>query len=433
MTAVRALPAGPASALWRTPWPALWLAVAYCTFSTRDIELGPVPGKFLVTALAIGMWVWHRRAQPVPWRAALLAFALGFAALGFVVALMRDVLGHDVQQLGLRAAAEEGSRFVYLLLALPLIDWARTRGGSWADVWLWPVAALAALTWVLYAVDLGGVEFDGSGRVGPLQGDIARDPLTGTFRAFMVTDVLFIPALVLLFARLHADPRRPVDAALGALVVGAVVLSHTRGIWLGVVAGCAVALFARLLLERPRARVVLPFVALGFVVVLVALAVPTVVRPMVDAVSGGTAEQSAGSRLEQAPELLDGARDNPIVGAGLGGVLPSGYRRSDDTPWSFELTYLQLLFQGGIVGLCLLAWLPAVVLRDTVRRLLAGDGREHAVSRTAGIGSLVGLLVAYAGNPYLTTSAGTLALAIAVTGCAAGVAPREAGAPRQLQ
>lgn len=434
MNAFLARPAASPSALWCSPWPLLWLAVLYCTLSTRDLELGPVPVKFLVTALALGVWFWRRPPESAPWQAPLLAFGLGFPAFGFLVAFGRDLLGDDVQQLGLRAAAEEGSRFVYLLLALPLMDWARTRRGprSAAAVWLWPVAVLAAITWALYVVHLAGVEFDGSGHVGPFQGDIARDPITGTFRAFMVTDVLFIPALVLLFARMHVNPRQGADAALAVLILGAVFLSHTRGIWLGVIAGCGVAMLLRLLIERPRVRVVMPFAAIALVLVLAALAVPTVAPPIIDAFTGGQAEQSVSARLEQAPQLLDGFRSHPALGAGLGGVLPNGYRRSEDAPWSFELTYLQLLFQGGIVGIGLLAWLPAVVLRDAVRRLIAGVSGVIAVSLVMGIGSLVGLLIAYAGNPYLTTSAGTLALAIAVTACAAGLMPRAAGEPRQI-
>ncbi len=432
MTARRSLPVGSPSTLWRSPWPLLALAVAYCTLSTRDIELGPVPVKFLVTALALGVWIWHRRAQPVPWRTPLLVFGLGFPAFGLAVALTRDLLGDDSQRLGLRAAAEEASRFGYVLLAIPLIDWSHRQNARAAtSIWLWPVAALAALTWGLYALHLAGVGFDGSGRVGPLQGDISPDPITGTFRAFMVTHVLFIPALVLLFARLHAGPRRVSDAVLAGVIVGGVFLSHSRGIWLGVIVACAVAMLLRLVLERPEMRIGLPFAAIAVVLLLAALAVPTALRPVTEAFTGGDAEVSASLRLEQAPELLHGFAAHPVIGAGMGGVLASGYQRSAEAPWSFELTYLQLLFQGGLVGFGLLAWLPFVVLRDAVRRVLGGVPSEVAVSLVAGIGAVVGLLVAYAGNPYLTTSAGALALAIGVTGCAAAAARRQAdaGAP----
>jgi hypothetical protein len=436
VTAVRAWPGTPAAALWRSPWPSLRLAVAYCSLSTQDVQIGPSPGKFVVTALALGLWVWHRRREAVAWRTPLLAVGILFPALGVLVAGVRDLLGDSAQQLGLRAAAEEASRFVYLLLAIPLVDWARTQPSPRAAsrIWLLPAAALAALTWGLYVADVAGVRFDGGGGFGPFQGDISRDPLSRTFRAFMVTDVVFIPAFVLLFARLHANPRRGSDAALTVLFLGAIVISHTRGIWLGLVVGCVAAMLLGGLIERRRARLALPVAATGLVAVLVALSVPTAVRPITDAVTGGWTEQSAGVRLEQTRELLDGAGDHPLLGSGMGAVLPSGYARSQTTPWSFELTYLQLVFQAGLVGLCLLAWLPIAVLRDALARLLAGIDGEARISVIAGVGALVGLLVTYASNPYLTTSVGTLALAVCVMGCAAGeAAPRSRGAGRRYR
>lgn len=423
----RVLPAIAPSALWRSPWPLLWLAVAYCTFSTRDLEIGPVPGKFIVTGLALGLWVWHRGSRAVPWRAPLLAFGLALPAFGFLVAA--DRLGDDAQQLGLRAAAEEGSRFVYLLLAIPLTDWASTqvRTRTASHIWLVPAAGLAALTWGLYVADLAGF-LEGPNGLGPLAGDISREPLSGTFRAFMITDIMFIPAFVLLFARLHANPRRATDVSLAIVLFGGIFLSHTRGIWLGLIVGCASALLLSWLVEHPRARRTLPLVGAGLVATLFALTVPTAVRPITDAVTGGSTEESANVRLVQTRKLLDGVGDHPVLGSGLGAVLPSGYRRSVTTPWSFELTYLQLVFQAGLVGLCLMAWLPVVVLRDAIRSLFAGVSDEVAISVIAGTGALVGLLVTCASNPYLTTSAGTLALAVSIMGCAAGLpVPRSAG------
>jgi hypothetical protein len=429
MTALRALPAIAPSALWRSPWPLLWLAVAYCTFSTRDLEIGPIPGKFLVTGLALGLWVWYRRSRAVPWQVPLLAFGLALPAFGFLVAAGRDLLGDNAQQLGLRAAAEEASRFVYLMLAIPLMDWASTqaRPRSASLVWLVPAAGLAVLTWGLYVADLAGL-LDGPNGLGPLAGDISREPLSGTFRAFMVTDIMFIPAFVLLFARLHSNPRRATDVSLAIVLFGGVFLSHTRGIWLGLIVGCASAMLLRWLIEHPRARRTLPLVGAGLVAALFALTVPTAVRPITDAFTGGATEESANVRLVQTRKLLDGVSDHPMLGSGLGAVLPSGYRRSATTPWSFELTYLQLVFQSGLVGLCLIAWLPVVALRDAIRSLFAGVSDEVAICVIAGVGALVGLLVTCASNPYLTTSAGTLALAVSVTGCAAGLAvPRSAG------
>lgn len=416
--------------LWRTPWPSLWLAVAYCTIATRDVEVGPVPGKFLLTVAALCLWTRHRHPEHQPWLRALLTFGLGVPALGFMVAVVRELTSDPAQQLGLRSAAEEASRFVYVLLALPLMDWARTRSSRRLaeGIWLWPATALALLTWGLFCAYRAGVQFDGSGQVGPLQGDIAVDT-AGWFRAFMITDVMFVPALVMLFARLHAHPRRAADIGMTALLLGAVLLSHSRGIWLGVVVGVGTAMLLRLLVEWPKARPVMPIAAVAIVLLIAGLAVPTAVRPIANAVTGGSTEQSASTRLEQAPQLLEAITDHVLLGAGLGATLPSGYRRSEVTPWSYELAYLQLVFQTGLIGLSLLAWLPVVALRDASRRLFDHPTDDVVVARIAGTGGLVGLLVSYASNPYLVSSAGTLALAVVVMGCAAERRPSRGNEP----
>ena len=407
------------SVLWRSPWPLLWVAVAYSTFSTRDLEVGPIPGKFIVAVLALALWLAYRRDTQIPWRLPIIGVGVLLPFLGLTVALVRAATNDPAQALGLRAAAEEASRFVYILLAFPLLDWARSRGSQRdADrVWLWPIAGLALLTCLLYVAYLGGADFDGSGQVGPLQGDIAQDPVTGWFRAFMVTQILFIPGFLLLFARLHANPRRPVDVALLIMLLGAVTISHSRGLWLGLLAGTGTYLMLELAKNSRWARSppAILIVCAGLLGLLVVLSAPTILGGVDQVARGATSEESSSVRLEQVPKLLEGFYDNPLVGSGMGALLPSGYRRSEVVPWSFELAYLQLLFQTGIVGMLLFAWLPVVVLRDTVRRVLAD--RTDQAAATAGIAALIGLIVSYASNPYLVTSAGTLALAIGVTMC----------------
>lgn len=415
----------------RSPWPLLAVAVTYCTLSTADIEIGPIPGKFLVTVLALAVWLAQRGRAYVPWRLPILAFGLLVPLMGVAVALAGTVTDDPAQALGLRSAAEEASRFVYVLLALPLLDWVRTQSSRRRAerIWLWPVAALAGLTWLLYVAYLAGADFDGSGAVGPLRGDIAQDPASGVFRAFLVTQVLFIPAVLLLFRRIHADPRQPFDAPLLILLLGAVMISHTRGLWIGLVLGSGAYLVlelanAKALLRRPPAIAV---AGLGLVALIVLLSAPTILGGT-EAAAG--ASESSNVRLKQVPELLDGFYDNPVVGSGMGAVLPSGYRRSEQVPWSFELAYMQLLFQLGIVGMLLLAWLPLAVMRDAVSVMLADPPRHMPAA--AGVASIVGLLVIYASNPYLITSAGTMALAISVSMCEP-VAQRRAGSWRRVR
>lgn len=54
-------------------------------------------------------------------------------------------------------------------------------------------------------------------------------------------------------------------------------------------------------------------------------------------------------RIEQFSSLLDGFMQNFIFGSGAGGRV--SVVRSDDLPWLYELTYMQLLFNNGIIGI----------------------------------------------------------------------------------
>jgi hypothetical protein len=54
-------------------------------------------------------------------------------------------------------------------------------------------------------------------------------------------------------------------------------------------------------------------------------------------------------RTIQKPYLLKGFMDSPLVGSGFG--ASAGYQRSDERPWTYELTYYQMLFNLGLFGM----------------------------------------------------------------------------------
>jgi O-antigen ligase len=58
-----------------------------------------------------------------------------------------------------------------------------------------------------------------------------------------------------------------------------------------------------------------------------------------------------GARTSQAASLYSAFLSYPFFGSGIGGI--SELVRSEDAPWVYELTYLQLLFNFGIVGTAL--------------------------------------------------------------------------------
>jgi hypothetical protein len=104
-------------------------------------------------------------------------------------------------------------------------------------------------------------------------------------------------------------------------------------------------------------------------------------------------------RTIQASQMLAAFRQHPVTGSGLGAELPSGYYRSRERPWLFELQYHQLLFTVGVVGVVLvlgglaLAWLG-------IRRAAALHP-EHVPTLAACCVGALALLIANATNPYL--------------------------------
>ena len=114
-----------------------------------------------------------------------------------------------------------------------------------------------------------------------------------------------------------------------------------------------------------------------------------------DFLGGGAGELA---RAEQFLALLDGWQRNPLFGAGLG-ASALGSLRSVDMPWAYELSYVALVFQTGLVGLLIycagviwIFWMGMKIMRS-----------GHWLN-TYMLPVLVGtacFLIANATNPYL--------------------------------
>jgi O-antigen ligase len=129
-----------------------------------------------------------------------------------------------------------------------------------------------------------------------------------------------------------------------------------------------------------------------------------------------TADNSAIERHQQVIALWHGWLERPFLGAGHGfGVL--GSIRSETMPWAYELTYLALLFQTGIVGF---AAYSAGVLWIICRSIdIIRDGGSLGRIMLPMLVGFCGLLIANATNPYLLKFDGMwmLFLPLAVVNC----------------
>ncbi len=125
--------------------------------------------------------------------------------------------------------------------------------------------------------------------------------------------------------------------------------------------------------------------------------------------SSGTKADGDILRAEQTSELLGAWANHPVLGTGLGSIIP-GYERSAENPWMFELQYHQLLFNGGVLAVLILGFTAAMFVRTVVR--VARKVPEHIpVIAVTGIGAL-GMLFANASNPYLQAVAHWWAIAL---------------------
>jgi len=422
---------------------ALYLAVAYITLTTSDIDVARVPLKLFVVAFALIGWLatnrpWSRLRRSFAFAVPVLAGGVLVPLVWFGVALLLHHRHDPAQGSDTSYAVQQASRFVYLLLYFPILDEVRrcaSIAGARPDrllgihrVWLWPTLALCGITLLFFlGHSLLGLNY-GDGNVGPFQGEIALES-TGTFRAYLIDDVMLIPAMAVLLGSARSERLGNFGLVVTFALLSTAYLSHTRGVWLGMMVTVAVMFSLSGILRSPprRARTVAALLSCAFLVTFVVNADPSASHRAVSLVTQRN-ELSTSYRLEQAPQLLRGFQRHVALGSGLGATLPSGFRRNRSEPWSFELSYLQLLFQLGVVGIIFLLAAPATALYRGVRSLTSVDP-DRRIAITAAIGGIAGFMLTSGGNPYLMTSVGMLALAVLLVMTEHAIAPTSSMPP----
>jgi hypothetical protein len=125
---------------------------------------------------------------------------------------------------------------------------------------------------------------------------------------------------------------------------------------------------------------------------------------------GSGAKDKAGAasnsyRVAEAKALFHYIRRRPIYGYGFGSVASNF-----GTSYSYELSYLDLMFKAGILGLLLYLSFPLRLIVDALRLRRREPEIPAGVRRTGGpgvvVGVIVGILLAGATNPYLFAAFG---------------------------
>ena len=179
--------------------------------------------------------------------------------------------------------------------------------------------------------------------------------------------------------------QRIVTASLGALVAFDVLLTGSRGSWLGlviaVVVGIAVWLAPRNHRARLRATLSMRRVQLGAsVMVLAALAVGAVLAPAIASRIGDPAADTRTSFWAASVRMIE---DRPLTGLGPGAWAPARlvYSVSSDTDYYIPHAHnvpLQVAAEFGAVGIAAAVVVVAMVLRLVVRGLRSPDPQARS-------------------------------------------------------
>lgn len=103
-------------------------------------------------------------------------------------------------------------------------------------------------------------------------------------------------------------------------------------------------------------------------------------------------------RKEQYTALMNGWEENTIFGAGLGAAA-KGSVRDINSPWAYELSYIALLFQTGIIGFCIYTLSVFWIIIKSIK--LCRRSNNYVVYLIPQIAGMICFLLANASNPYL--------------------------------
>jgi hypothetical protein len=110
-------------------------------------------------------------------------------------------------------------------------------------------------------------------------------------------------------------------------------------------------------------------------------------------------ESGASLRYQQFAALMSGWSDSPIIGQGLGAAAKA-IIRNEEMVWAYELSYVALLFQVGLLGFTFyfaaVLWIFFAGI-NTVRR--RPEAAQVILPLLAGV---AGFLLVNATNPYLS-------------------------------
>lgn len=103
-------------------------------------------------------------------------------------------------------------------------------------------------------------------------------------------------------------------------------------------------------------------------------------------------------RFSQFDALIQGWKEKPLLGAGFG-INAEGSIRSETTPGMYELSYVAMLFQTGIIGITIYFLLIAWLFKMCVKIIKSNE--ENSTWMVAILTGVTCMIIANATNPYI--------------------------------
>lgn len=299
---------------------------------------------------------------------------------------------------------------VYMVLVSAISQEWVFRGLAQVLIWSSIAISLYALYYLLYTLGIVPIalylELD-MGQAASFNNGFVE------YNLYSISTLLFLFPFVTACLLIWSGERSPPVARKWlmlafVLVTCASILSGRRALWLVIV--LTPLLIAASLLFARQWQVALktipkffPYFAGVIIASATALSIKFDIRPsaILNIFMEGfqfNSDASAIARSEQFFALADGWLNSPVFGAGLGAVA-EGSIRSDEMPWAYELYFLSVLFQTGLVGFLAYAFGIGWIIFYGFRII-----RRDPVLRLYMIPVLVGMLcflIASNSNPYL--------------------------------
>jgi len=231
--------------------------------------------------------------------------------------------------------------------------------------------------------------------------------INGNFRFFLAGQIFIVISTLFLFNNMLdinvATQKMYVFTFFINIV--AIVISNTRGLWLGLIIGCGMLFMLKKFSYRKTLVVVSLFLLLTYAVLFLDVQLLGNLLDRIASISDFSGDNLSNHiRFIQSRELINEFLLHPILGGGFGAILESGYMRGL-MPYLFELSYLELLYKLGVVGMSLFVLSLSMIL-------IKFSTTKNESNKSFLVSAYLSFLIISTTNPYIVSSLGMFLLSM---------------------